>query len=160
MRRRRTPNADSRRIVRTPTFRELSPEECVDVLRRNNYGRIAFTLHERVDVEPVHYVFDADWLYIRTSKGTKVAMLKRGPWVAFEVDEVRAPFDWTSVVVKGTVYFVSGVPGADDPKIHEQALTILRRLMPEAMTAKDPTPSRNVILRISVNEMHGRASHP
>jgi nitroimidazol reductase NimA-like FMN-containing flavoprotein (pyridoxamine 5'-phosphate oxidase superfamily) len=132
----------------------------VDVPRRNNYGRIAFTLHDRVDVEPVHYVFDADWLYIRTSQGTKVAMLERGPWVAFEVDEVRAPFDWTSVVVKGTVYFVSGVRGADDPKAHEHALAVLRRLTPEVMTSKDPTPSRNVILRISVNEIHGRAAQP
>jgi len=146
--------------VRTPTFRELSPEECVDVLRRNHYGRIAFTLHDRVDVEPVHYVLDGEWLYIRTSKGTKVAMLRHGPWVAFEVDEVRGPFDWTSVVVKGTVYFVSGVRGADDPKAHEQALAVLRRLMPQAMTPEDPTPSRTVILRISVNEVLGRASQP
>lgn len=146
--------------MRTPTFRELSTVECVDVLRRNHYGRIAFTLHDRVDVEPVHYVLDGDWLYIRTSKGTKVAMLRRGPWVAFEVDEVRGPFDWTSVVVKGTVYFVSGIAGADDPKAYEQALAVLRRLMPEAMTPDDPTPSRTVILRISLNEVHGRASHP
>ncbi len=132
----------------------------MDVLRRNHYGRIAFTLHDRVDVEPVHYVLDGEWLYIRTSKGTKVALLRRGPWVAFEVDEVHGPFDWTSVVVKGTVYFVSGVAGADDPKAYEQALAVLRRLMPDAMTPDDPTPSRNVILRISINEVHGRTSQP
>lgn len=142
--------------MRTPTFRELSREECLDVLRRNLYGRIAFTLHDRVDVEPVHYVYDGDWLYIRTSKGTKVATLRRGPWVAFEVDEVRGPFDWTSVVVKGTVYFI----GAEDTAVHAHALKVLRRLMPEAMTPDDPVPSRNVLLRISLNELHGRGSQP
>jgi nitroimidazol reductase NimA-like FMN-containing flavoprotein (pyridoxamine 5'-phosphate oxidase superfamily) len=146
--------------VQTPTFRELRPEECVDVLRRNTYGRIAFTLHGRVDVEPVHYVYEGDWLYLRTSKGTKVASLRHGPWVAFEVDEVRGPFDWTSVVVKGTVYFIAGVSGAEDTEASEKALTALRRLMPEAMTPNDPVPSRNVLLRISVNELHGRASQP
>jgi hypothetical protein len=130
------------------------------VLRRNHYGRIAFTLHDRVDVEPIHYVLEDDWLYLRTSAGTKVAALKHGPWVAFEVDEVRAPFDWTSVVVKGTVYFVAGGRDPVDPKEVQKAVAILRRLTPQALTAQDPTPSRNVLLRISLNELHGRASHP
>lgn len=146
--------------MRTPTFRELSKEECLDVLRRNHYGRIAFTLHDRVDVEPIHYVLEGEWLYLRTGVGTKVSSLKHGPWVAFEVDEVTAPFDWTSVVVKGTVYFISGVAGVDDPEEYQKAIEVLRRLIPETMTPQDPTPVRNVILRISLNEVHGRASHP
>ncbi len=146
--------------MRTPTFRELSKDECVDVLQRNHYGRVAFTQDDRVDVEPIHYVLESEWLYLRTSAGTKVATLRHQPWVAFEVDEVRAAFDWTSVVVKGTVYFISGVPGADDPDQFEKAVEVLRRLSPETMTAHDPTPARNVILRISLNEVHGRASHP
>ena len=144
--------------MRTPTFRELDKEECLEVLRRNHYGRIAFAVHDRVDVEPIHYVLDGEWLYLRTSVGTKVTTLERDPWIAFEVDEVRAPFDWTSVVVKGTVYFISGVRDADDPKELAKALKVLRRLMPETMTPTDPTPSRNVIFRISINEVHGRAS--
>jgi nitroimidazol reductase NimA-like FMN-containing flavoprotein (pyridoxamine 5'-phosphate oxidase superfamily) len=144
----------------TPTFRELNRDECIAVLQRNHYGRIAFTQNDRVDVEPIHYVLEDEWLYLRTSPGTKVATLRHEPWVAFEVDEVRAPFDWTSVVVKGTVYFLSGIPGADDPKELAEALTVLRRQTPGTMTAQDPTPSRNVILRISLNELHGRASHP
>jgi nitroimidazol reductase NimA-like FMN-containing flavoprotein (pyridoxamine 5'-phosphate oxidase superfamily) len=111
-----------------------------------------------VDVEPIHYVLDGEWLYLRTSPGTKVAALQHGPWVAFEVDEVRAPFDWTSVVVKGTVYFISGVRDADDREV-KKAVKILRRLTPQTMTAQDPTPMRTVLLRISVNEIHGRASN-
>jgi nitroimidazol reductase NimA-like FMN-containing flavoprotein (pyridoxamine 5'-phosphate oxidase superfamily) len=144
--------------MRTPTFRELDKEECLEVLRRNNHGRIAFAVHNRVDIEPIHYVLDGEWLYLRTGVGTKVTTLERDPWIAFEVDEVRAPFDWTSVVVKGTVYFISGVRDADDPRELQKALKILRRLMPDMMTPTDPTPSRNVIFRISINEVHGRAS--
>jgi nitroimidazol reductase NimA-like FMN-containing flavoprotein (pyridoxamine 5'-phosphate oxidase superfamily) len=144
--------------MRTPTFRELSREECLEVLRRNHYGRLAFTVHDRVDVEPIHYVLEGEWLYLRTSPGTKVAALKHGPWIAFEVDEVHAPFDWTSVVIKGTVYFISGVPGADDPREFDTAVKILRRLTPQTLTAHDPTPGRTVLLRISLNEIYGRAS--
>lgn len=142
----------------TPTYRELSKEECLDVLRRNSYGRIAFSQHDRVDVEPIHYVLEGDWLYLRTGVGTKVSTLKHHPWVAFEVDEVTAPFEWTSVVVKGTVYFLSTDAESENREEYQRALRALRRLIPETMTPKDPTPSRNVILRISVNEVHGRAA--
>lgn len=130
------------------------------MLQRNHYGRIAFTLHDRVDVEPVHYVLDGEWLYIRTSRGTKVATITHGPWVAFEVDEVHGPFEWTSVVVKGTVYFIAGVTRPEHPAAQDHAIAVLRRLMPDAMTANDPVPSRNVLLRVSLNEVHGRASQP
>jgi hypothetical protein len=64
------------------------------------------------------------------------------------------------VVAKGTVYFISGVRTADDPAAYAQAVEVLRRLMPDAMTPNDPVPSRSVLLRISLNEVHGRASQP
>ncbi|MGQ0643736.1 MAG: pyridoxamine 5'-phosphate oxidase family protein [Gemmatimonadaceae bacterium] len=145
--------------MRTPTFRELTKDECVAVLRRNHYGRIVFTQNDRVDVEPIHYVLDDECLYLRTSVGTMVSTLGEEPAIAFEVDEVNAPFDWTSVVVKGTAHFIAGVPGADNPSEHRKAVEILRRLVPQTMTPDDPTPSRTVILRISLDEVRGRASH-
>lgn len=144
--------------MRTPTYRELSQSDCVDMLRRNTYGRIAFSHQDRVDVEPIHYVLDGDWIYLRTGIGTKLSTLRHHPWVAFEIDEVNGPFDWASVVVKGTVYILSTGPGDEKSQAYQQALHALRRLIPDTMTPNDPTPSRNVILRISVNEVHGRAA--
>jgi nitroimidazol reductase NimA-like FMN-containing flavoprotein (pyridoxamine 5'-phosphate oxidase superfamily) len=143
--------------MRTPTFRELSTEECLSVLRRNHYGRIVFTQNDRVDVEPIHYVLEGESLYLRTSAGTMVSTLGEEPTIAFEVDEVRAPFDWTSVVVKGTAQFVDGEKDRD---AYQRALEILRRLDPHTLTASDPTPGRNVILCIAVDELRGRASAP
>lgn len=144
--------------MRTPTYRELSHGDCVDMLRRNTYGRIAFSHQDRVDIEPIHYVLEGDWIYLRTGTGTKLSTLRHHPWVAFEVDEVNGPFDWASVVVKGTVYIFSTNPEEEKSEVYQQALRALRRLIPETMTPKDPTPSRNVILRISLNEVHGRAA--
>jgi len=40
----------------TPTFRELSREECIALLDRHQVGRLAFTQRERLDIEPIHYV--------------------------------------------------------------------------------------------------------
>ena len=64
-----------------PQFRDMTRSECEALLARNNVGRMAFSLHDRVDIEPLHYVFADGWLYGRTGSGTKISMLGHNPWV-------------------------------------------------------------------------------
>jgi hypothetical protein len=47
-----------------PLFKTLSREECESVLLRNNVGRIAFALHDRVSILPINYVSrgSAQWI--------------------------------------------------------------------------------------------------
>ena len=84
-----------------PTIRDLTPDESGALLARSHVGRLAFTHHDRVDIEPIGYISDGEWIFGRTSKGAKLSTLLHHPWCAFEVDEVRSMFDWSSVVVKG-----------------------------------------------------------
>ena len=56
---------------------------------RAHVGRLAFTFHDRVDIEPISHVYSEGWVYARTSPGTKLTTVKHHPWVAFEVDEVQ-----------------------------------------------------------------------
>ena len=51
-----------------PTFRTLEADESRTLLARHRVGRIAYALHDRVDIEPVHYVYDGDWLFGRTDQ--------------------------------------------------------------------------------------------
>jgi len=44
-------------------FRELHRDESEEILSRNHVGRIAFASNDRVDIEPVNYVFDSGWIY-------------------------------------------------------------------------------------------------
>lgn len=141
---------------RAPTFRDLSPDEAVAVLARNDFGRLAFTLRNRVDVQPLHYVYDDGWLYGRTREGGKIDTLRRNQWVAFEVDEVAGPFDWRSVVVHGGFYLLSP-EGAGQPT-WEHAIGQLRRLLPATLTEDDPVPFRTIVFRIAVQEITGRAA--
>jgi len=141
-----------------PVFRHLSHQECQDILRAHNYGRLAFTFHDRVDLEPIHYVYDDPWIVVRTGEGTKLTVLTHHPWVAFEVDEVDEMFSWRSVVVKGTVYMLNG-ERPDDPG-HQQAIAAYRRLLPAAFTAEDPLPGKHVLFRMHVDEYHGRGCAP
>jgi nitroimidazol reductase NimA-like FMN-containing flavoprotein (pyridoxamine 5'-phosphate oxidase superfamily) len=142
------------------TIRELDQAECEALLSRNHVGRLAFTFRDRVDIEPIGYVFSEGAIYARTTPGTKLSVLAHHPWVAFEVDEVRGPFKWNSVVVKGTVYVVDKDSGPRSTESYEHAMDVLRTAMPEAFTADDPVPERSILLRIHIDDWAGRAATP
>ena len=142
--------------TKQPVFRDLDAAEAQALLARNHVGRIAYSFHNRVDIEPISYVYADDTIYMRTAPGSKLLTLAHAPWVAFEVDEVRGPFDWQSVVVHGTVYLVprSAPPAAQDHYRH--AVQRLRELIPEAFGDDDPAPDRSVVLKLHIDTCTGR----
>jgi nitroimidazol reductase NimA-like FMN-containing flavoprotein (pyridoxamine 5'-phosphate oxidase superfamily) len=44
------------RTQMTPTFRELTDQESRSFLSGHNAGRIAYSFHDRVDIQPIPYV--------------------------------------------------------------------------------------------------------
>jgi hypothetical protein len=141
-----------------PVFRELTADETEALLRAHSVGRIAYSWRDHVDVEPIHYVYEDGTIYARTSAGAKLLSLHHNPWVAFEVDEVRGPYDWRSVVAHGTVYAVHPGGTATERQTYARALDLLRRIEPAALTAGDPVPWRTVLFRIGVDHATGRAA--
>ena len=141
-----------------PSFVELSRAECEVILARHHVGRIAYSFNDRVDIEPIHFVFGDGWLYGRTSEGTKMATVDHSRWVALEVDEVKAPYDWCSVVVHGALYRLT--PDTHKETEIARAITLLRTAMPEMGTEDDPAPSRKILFRIHVDDIRGRAARP
>src|SRR5215213_8839853 len=125
----------------TPTFRTLEPREMEQLLARHNVGRVAYTFHGRVDIEPIHYVFADGVIYMRTAPGSKLAALAHSPWIALEVDEIDGPFDWRSVVAHGTVYVVRADGSLAEQASYERAVAHLREFMPRAFGEGDPTPT-------------------
>jgi nitroimidazol reductase NimA-like FMN-containing flavoprotein (pyridoxamine 5'-phosphate oxidase superfamily) len=140
-----------------PKFRHLSLEESQALLARNNVGRIAFSVPDGVDIEPIGYVYEGDWLFGRTAEGTKLARLRHNPSCAFEVDEVRGMFDWMSVVVKGTFSILD--PKAGSLRTHQRANSLLWALVPGTFSAGDPAPHRNIIFGILAREISGRTAY-
>lgn len=139
-----------------PEFRELTRKECDELLARNHVGRIAFSYHDHVDIEPIHYQYDGGWIYGRTGDGTKLRTLAHNRWLAFETDEVSALFDWQSVVIKGALYILEK-DGASS-EAHAHAVTVLQRLHPDVLGENDPAPDRNVLFRIHADQVTGRSS--
>ncbi len=137
-------------------FRELTRAECDELLARNHVGRIAFSYHDHVDIEPIHFVYADGWIYGRTGDGTKLKTLAHNRWLAFETDEVSALFDWKSVVIKGSLYLLE--PTGKGAETFEQAVALLRALNPDLLTEHDPAPHRTVLFRIHADQVTGRAA--
>jgi len=130
------------------------------ILARNNVGRIAFALQDRVSVVPVHYVYESGWIYGRTAAGGKLREILRNRRIAFEVDEHSDLFEWRSVVVRGPLYLIEQGTLPEDRRVYTQAVSLIRRLAPSALTVSDPTPFRDQLFRIRAVEISGRSSEP
>ncbi len=139
-----------------PGLRVLDGTECEELLKSQMVGRLAFTYRNRIDITPVHYVFHEGWIFGRTSAGNKVSMVAHHPWVAFEVDEIDSS-GGRSVVLHGRIEFPDPEGSEHERRQHEAGVMALRSLIPSAFSESDPTPERDLLFRLPVSEMTGRA---
>jgi nitroimidazol reductase NimA-like FMN-containing flavoprotein (pyridoxamine 5'-phosphate oxidase superfamily) len=140
------------------TIREMTDDEMHALLARNHVGRIAFSFHDRVDIRPIHYIYRDNWLYGRTEPSDKLVTLRHNQWVAFEVDEVRGPFDWQSVVAHGSFYHLSEESTPHNRETRDEALKLLREFMPETLRQDDPVSFRTELFGIAIDHLTGRAA--
>jgi nitroimidazol reductase NimA-like FMN-containing flavoprotein (pyridoxamine 5'-phosphate oxidase superfamily) len=143
-----------------PRFTSLARPAIDALLARHHVARLAYSRRDRVDIEPIHYVYTDGWLYLRTQPGTKLATLVHNPWVAVEVDEVRDLFAWQSVVARGRLELLDDGPHDAARVRYAAAVAALRRLIPATFTDADPTPERTVVCAVHVDEVDGREATP
>ena len=141
---------------RGPRIRALSTRQAEFVLTRNHVGRVAFHDGTRVELLPVHYVYADGMVVARTSRGVKDSIWQQRPDVVFEVDESQALFEWRSVIVRGTLRVLATTGSREQRLEHWNAVGIIRTLIRDAFTERDPTPGRQVIFTITPNEISGR----
>lgn len=139
-----------------PSLGTLEARECEALLKRQDVGRLAFALQDRVGIVPVHYVYDEGWIYGRTEPEGKLVPILRNRRVAFEVDEIRGMFSWESVVVHGSLYLIEADTDEKEKAAHDKAVQLLRRILPTTLGKADPVPFRDQLFRIAVSEMTGR----
>jgi uncharacterized protein len=144
-----------------PRIRDLDREACERILARNRVGRLAYARNNRVDIEPLHYVYHDGWIYGRTSHGAKLQATGTEWWpVAFEVDEVEDVFRWRSVVVHGGFYALDEYGPEWESAQWRHGVELLREIIPETFAEGDPVPHRRVVFRIALQEVTGREAEP
>jgi uncharacterized protein len=78
----------------------LQEQECWELLRSQEVGRLAVSIANHPDIFPINFVVDHASIVFRTAEGTKLSAAVLGTSVAFEVDDEADGTAW-SVVVKG-----------------------------------------------------------
>jgi uncharacterized protein len=146
--------------VDAPLFSVLGRKACEAILARNSVGRIAFSLHDSVRIIPIHYAYASGWIYGRTVAAGKLQEILRNRRVAFEVDEHTQLFEWRSVVASGPLYLIEPGTTPSDRRVRTKAVSLIRQLVPSALTDSDPVPFRDQLFRVRVAEISGRASGP
>lgn len=80
----------------------LSVEDCWQLLREQEFGRLAYVADGLPSIVPLNYAVDGEQLVFRTAEGTKLTSLLADAHVAFEVDQVDDENETgSSVVVRG-----------------------------------------------------------
>ncbi len=80
---------------------ELTPEECWQMLREEEFGRLAYRLVDEIHIAPINYAVADGSLVFRTAEGNKLLAVVMGSEVAFEIDQYGED-SARSVVVRGT----------------------------------------------------------
>jgi nitroimidazol reductase NimA-like FMN-containing flavoprotein (pyridoxamine 5'-phosphate oxidase superfamily) len=91
----------------TDELRVLTDDQCVEMLRRHRFGRLALAIDGWPAILPVNYIFDGSSVVIRTAPGGK---LEQAPLtnVAFEIDDADRFGYWGwSVLVQGPAFDVT-----------------------------------------------------
>ena len=80
---------------------EMNYEECVSVLARLKFGRLACVRDNQPYIVPIYFAFYERHLYTFSSSGQKIEWMRGNPRVCVEADEITSIYQWLSVVVFG-----------------------------------------------------------
>lgn len=86
--------------------KEMTLEECYRALKSNHLGRLGCAHNDQPYVVPIFFAYDGAHLYgsniyALSTIGLKIEWMRANPLVCLEIDNVKTPRDWLSVVVRG-----------------------------------------------------------
>lgn len=81
---------------------DIPLEEMRAFLGRVGYGHLGCAREGRPYVVPMHYAYDGECLYLFTTVGMKTGFIEANAQVCLQVEEVKSPSSWQSVMVTGS----------------------------------------------------------
>jgi uncharacterized protein len=145
--------------------REMSGEECRDLLARVEYGRLATVSQNQPYIVPIYFAYEREYLYGFTTLGRKVEWMRANPLVCVEVDDVMSHFHWSSVVVLGRYEELPDTPAYRELRLQAQVRLEKRVLWWQTAYAagqirEEFRPSDALFYRIHIDEITGRRATP
>lgn len=133
---------------------EMDPRAVEELLLEQTVGRLGIRGDDRVYVYPISYGYDGDYVYMQSSEGLKLRLLRTHPEVCFEVEDFRGPGRWSSVMAHGAVEELT------EERDRDRAFaTIMAQAGPRSPASLTPYlngPDGMVVLRLRIERTQGR----
>jgi hypothetical protein len=132
---------------------EMSPNEIDEFVLSQRVGRVGCHLGGETYVVPVIYGWDGECIYVYTTVGKKIDMMRENQRVCFEIDEYLTNGGWRSVIAQGVFEELDG----DDAVRALQIITERVRSNREAESSRPRGEGRTpVAFRIRTSDVSGR----
>jgi uncharacterized protein len=138
---------------------EMSSAEIYKTLHKVGYGHLGCIHEGKPYVMPMHYYLDDLDIYLFSTVGMKTHDIDKNPEVCLQVEEVRGPDHWRSVIVSGRSEHLTAQPEID------RAMQLIKALNPTLSPALNRTwidaqgrAEEIAIYRIHPLEMSGRTT--
>lgn len=97
---------------------KLANDQIDYLLRSEKVGRLGCHDSEEVYIVPISFAYKSGNIYIHTTEGKKIDMMRRNPAIVFEIDHIIDLINWQSAVINGVFEELKG-------KEAEEAIRIL-----------------------------------
>lgn|SRR5574341_133191 len=104
---------------------DMTEAECHHALKQATVGRLACARDSQPYVVPIYFAYHERHLYAISTVGQKVEWMRANPLVCVEVDEIKEPDEWMSVVVFGRYEELPEVP--EYKHARQRALYLLQK---------------------------------
>jgi len=142
-------------------IKELTPEECVELLERPCLARLACEMDGQPYVVPVYLTYDGTSLFGFATMGYKIDCMRSNPLVCVSIDDIKSSSEWISLVVFGSYEELPDTPEYQELRAHAHQL-LQRRAMwwePASVAVNNREYSKTIspiFYRIQINRMTGR----
>jgi nitroimidazol reductase NimA-like FMN-containing flavoprotein (pyridoxamine 5'-phosphate oxidase superfamily) len=119
--------SESRKL---PQVIDLGNKEIKELLERANFGHLGLSRKNRPYVIPIHFAYAKPGIiYFFTTEGLKTEIIDENSTVCLQVEDVKDPEHWQSVIVIGTA-----VPVTSERE-REKAMKLIMAVNPKLVPA-------------------------
>lgn len=132
----------------------LDAAEIEQLLSTEHIGRLGVYGDGRVYIVPVGFGYDGTHVFVHSSEGLKVRLMRAHPEVCFEVERVASPADWRTVIAHGT--FEELIAPADRDAALAAIVSQGGAPYPPSVAPYEGGPEQLVVFQIRLSEKTGR----
>lgn len=132
---------------------EMSPNEIDEFVLSQKVGRVGCHVGGETYVVPVIFGWAGNCIYVYTTEGKKVDMMRENRHVCFEVDEYLTSGGWRSVIAQGVFEELEGDEASRALQIIAERVSSQREAGSSSPRGEGRTP---VAFRIRTNDVTGR----